>query len=305
MAANYGSETIHWRSRDGIQRSFLVQDLEAVLLENIHSSRHGAEAWSQNRLISKRNNCFDYRKAGPIFSQILFLVWDFQFFLLGKRRMRRNNIHKHIQHAVDFLLIFFILRERKKTGKPKVPLVFSGERLCWSIILWYYLLYQGDHLIIANLGDSRAVLATTSEHGVLLPVQLTVDFKPNLPSELSVFLCWLPLRLVHVSRPLIPCLFDTEEAERIKQSGGKVFSLQDEPGVYRIWNPNGETPGFAVSRAFGDYCVKECGLISVPDVTCRKISSRDKFIILATDGVSIGSLYNKFLRNKRWNRVLA
>lgn len=107
------------------------------------------------------------------------------------------------------------------------------------------------------------------------------------------------LRLVHVSRPLIPCLFDTEEAERIKQSGGKVFSLQDEPGVYRIWNPNGETPGFAVSRAFGDYCVKECGLISVPDVTCRKISSRDKFIILATDGVSIGSLYNKFLRNKR------
>lgn len=90
--------------------------------------------------------------------------------------------------------IFFILRERKKTGKPKVPLVFSGERLCWSIILWYYLLYQGDHLIIANLGDSRAVLATTSEHGVLLPVQLTVDFKPNLPSELSVFLCWLPLK---------------------------------------------------------------------------------------------------------------
>lgn len=35
--------------------------------------------------------------------------------------------------------------------------------------------------MVANVGDSRAVLATTSEDGSLVPVQLTVDFKPNLP----------------------------------------------------------------------------------------------------------------------------
>jgi len=35
--------------------------------------------------------------------------------------------------------------------------------------------------VIANVGDSRAVLATKSDEGSLVAVQLTVDFKPNLP----------------------------------------------------------------------------------------------------------------------------
>lgn len=77
-----------------------------------------------------------------------------------------------------------------------------------------------------------------------------------------------------------------EEAERIAESKGRVFSLDDEPGVYRMWRTgNGETSGLAVSRALGDHCLKDFGLISVPDVTQRNITSRDKFVILATDGV--------------------
>ncbi|PIA61256.1 hypothetical protein AQUCO_00300649v1 [Aquilegia coerulea] len=118
---------------------------------------------------------------------------------------------------------------------------------------------QGESIIIANVGDSRAVLATTSDDGRLVPVQLTVDFKPNLP----------------------------QEAERIVQCKGQVFCLQDEPGVHRVWLPDGETPGLAMSRAFGDYCVKDYGLISVPEVTERNISSKDQFVVLATDGVCI------------------
>ncbi|XP_065863723.1 probable protein phosphatase 2C 41 [Euphorbia lathyris] len=117
---------------------------------------------------------------------------------------------------------------------------------------------QGDHLVIANVGDSRAVLATASDDdGRLIPIQLTVDFKPNLP----------------------------QEAERITQSKGRVFCLNDEPGVYRVWMPNGKRPGLALSRAFGDYCVKDFGLISIPDVTHRTITTRDQFVILATDGL--------------------
>ncbi|KAK9288243.1 hypothetical protein L1049_016693 [Liquidambar formosana] len=116
---------------------------------------------------------------------------------------------------------------------------------------------QGDLIVVANVGDSRAVLATTSDDGSLVPIQLTVDFKPNLP----------------------------QEAERITQSKGRVFCLQDEPGVYRVWMPNGETSGLAISRALGDYCMKDFGLISVPEVTQRNITNSDQFAILATDGV--------------------
>ncbi|KAL5182574.1 putative protein phosphatase 2C 73 [Glycine soja] len=67
---------------------------------------------------------------------------------------------------------------------------------------------QGEYLTIANIGDCRAVLATTSDDGILTPHQLTTDFKPNLP----------------------------QEAERITQSRGRVFCMEDEPGVYRVWD---------------------------------------------------------------------
>jgi len=116
---------------------------------------------------------------------------------------------------------------------------------------------QGDLMVIANVGDSRAVLGTRSDDGALAAVQLTVDFKPNLP----------------------------QEKERIRRCNGQVYCLADEPGVYRVWQPSRDSPGLAMSRAFGDYSVKDYGVISAPEVTQRKISSRDHFVILATDGV--------------------
>ncbi|CAN1197964.1 Probable protein phosphatase 2C 34 [Linum perenne] len=123
-----------------------------------------------------------------------------------------------------------------------------------------YLSFEtGELLYVANVGDSRAVLATSSDDddGSLVSVQLTVDFKPSLP----------------------------QEAERIEGCNGRVFCLEDEPGVHRVWLPDVESPGLAMSRAFGDHCVKDFGLISEPEVTQRNISSKDKFVILATDGV--------------------
>ncbi|KAK1697094.1 hypothetical protein QYE76_013791 [Lolium multiflorum] len=116
---------------------------------------------------------------------------------------------------------------------------------------------QGDMMVVANVGDSRAVLGTTSDDGGVAAVQLTVDFKPDLPHE----------------------------KERIRQCKGRVHSLGDEPGVHRVWLPDREAPGLAMSRAFGDYCVKDYGVISAPEVTRRRVTARDQFVILATDGV--------------------
>lgn len=116
---------------------------------------------------------------------------------------------------------------------------------------------QKEHLIIANLGDSRAVLATRDNTNQLVPVQLTIDLKPNLPSE----------------------------EERIKSCRGRVFALDEEPDIHRIWMPDEDCPGLAMARAFGDFCLKDFGLISTPQVFCRKLSEKDEFVVLATDGV--------------------
>eukprot|EP00252_Welwitschia_mirabilis_P009667 TRINITY_DN2238_c0_g2_i2.p1 TRINITY_DN2238_c0_g2~~TRINITY_DN2238_c0_g2_i2.p1 ORF type:complete len:274 (+),score=46.63 TRINITY_DN2238_c0_g2_i2:125-946(+) len=45
------------------------------------------------------------------------------------------------------------------------------------------LVKKGQDLVIGNIGDSRAILGTRTEDNTLTAVQLTVDFKPNLPSR--------------------------------------------------------------------------------------------------------------------------
>ncbi|KAL6604619.1 hypothetical protein ACP70R_043046 [Stipagrostis hirtigluma subsp. patula] len=116
---------------------------------------------------------------------------------------------------------------------------------------------QGKDLIIANLGDSRAVLATMSETGYLKAVPLTTDQKPNVP----------------------------QEAERIKRCNGRVFALKDEPSVLRVWLPDEDCPGLAMARSLGDLRLKRHGVVSEPQVAHRRIAAGDLFIILATDGV--------------------
>ena len=76
------------------------------------------------------------------------------------------------------------------------------------------------------------------------------------------------------------------EAARIRKRSGRVFSLPNEPDVTRVWLPKYNSPGLAMARAFGDFCLKNYGVISVPDVSYHRITEKDEFIVLATDGVS-------------------
>ncbi|XP_047316425.1 probable protein phosphatase 2C 65 [Impatiens glandulifera] len=116
---------------------------------------------------------------------------------------------------------------------------------------------QGDNLIISNLGDSRAILCTRDDNNKLVPVQLTKDLKPDLP----------------------------DEAERIRSRKGRIFPMEEEPEVFRVWMPEQDSPGLAMSRSFGDFCLKDFGLIPTPQVSYRKITTKDEFVVLASDGV--------------------
>ncbi|PKA50490.1 putative protein phosphatase 2C 66 [Apostasia shenzhenica] len=148
------------------------------------------------------------------------------------------------------LLHAFKLMDKELKLLPTVDCFCSGTTAV-------ALVKQEQDLIIANLGDSRAVLATRDKGNSLIALQLTVDLKPNLPKE----------------------------AARIQQCKGRVFALQDEPEVGRVWLPNCDSPGLAMARAFGDFCLKDYGLISVPDISYHRLSDKDEFVVLATDGV--------------------
>lgn len=72
-----------------------------------------------------------------------------------------------------------------------------------------------------------------------------------------------------------------------------MFALENEPDVSRVWLPNNDYPGLAMARALGDFCLKDFGLISVPEISYRHLSEKDEFVVLATDGV--GSKTPNFL----------
>lgn len=150
----------------------------------------------------------------------------------------------------DSLVKAYKLMDRELLLNDRVDCVSSGTTAVT-------LVKQGYDLILGNVGDSRAILGSTAEDGSLVAIQLTVDLKPDVPRE----------------------------AERIRRLKGRVFALRNEPSVMRVWLPNLNAPGLAMTRALGDYCLKNHGVIAEPVVSHRRLTNKDKFIVLATDGV--------------------
>merc|ERR1711920_1065288 len=126
-------------------------------------------------------------------------------------------------------------------------------------------------LLIANLGDSRAVLCR-SQNGRLSAVRLSDDHKPGR----------------------------ADERRRIEAKGGVV----DIQGVWRVFTPSPATFGgrslmwgLAVSRAFGDLLMKEpqrygCAgatgalVTAVPEIHTYDLNpTEDRFLVLACDGI--------------------
>jgi serine/threonine protein phosphatase PrpC len=53
----------------------------------------------------------------------------------------------------------------------------------------------------------------------------------------------------------------------------------------RVWLPNENIPGIAMSRSFGDEVAAGIGVIAEPEVQEYPLSENDKFLIMATDGI--------------------
>lgn len=53
---------------------------------------------------------------------------------------------------------------------------FSGTTFTCAVI-------RDNKMVLANIGDSRTSLGYRNENGGITAVQLTIDHKPDLPSE--------------------------------------------------------------------------------------------------------------------------
>ncbi len=123
-----------------------------------------------------------------------------------------------------------------------------------------FVLQLGEHIICANIGDSRAILIY-EENGKNNIFELSHDSKPDVP----------------------------EEKRRIELLGGIVDQTKDEngerTGPFRVYMKNGEQPGLAMSRSFGDKKAKCCGVIPFPDIIENNLKLNIKYMVICSDGV--------------------
>lgn len=134
-----------------------------------------------------------------------------------------------------------------------------------------------DMIHVANVGDSRAVIATMSEDK-LVAQPLSVDQTP----------------------------YRSGERERVKRSGARVLTMDQLEGMApvhdnwspnlndqvdedgdppRIWSPYGAFPGTAFTRSIGDEIAETLGVIAMPEITSLQLTEDDRFVVIASDGV--------------------
>lgn len=141
-------------------------------------------------------------------------------------------------------------------GNDDINTELSGTTMVLVVIC-------NSKMIIANIGDSRAVLGRSSQLNGLVDQELalSIDHKPCSPFE----------------------------RYRITSMGGRVFPIRYSDGIVgpeRVWLGNRNSPGLAMSRSLCDTVAHEAGVISTPDIFERAIDApSDRVLILATDGL--------------------
>lgn len=128
-----------------------------------------------------------------------------------------------------------------------------------------------DHLVVANVGDSRAVLGRCSSREgdgrSLRAVDLSSDQRPMREDERTCIL--QQGGLVHQSA--IP----------MRQGFGPPVLVR--VGPERVWDKTGRC-GLCVTRSLGDLSMHPF-VIAQPEVSERTLCSKDKVLILGSDGV--------------------
>jgi len=149
-----------------------------------------------------------------------------------------------------------------------------------------------DTVHIAGVGDSRGILGSLDppEEPPAQPRPLRGEAKIHMDlissrRAVSVNSSVQSVQLTKDQKPE-----DVEELIRIFRCGGRVQQLKDEKGnkigPYRVWKPNTNGPGLAMSRSIGDTQGTDLGVISDPVLTEYRMNwEADLFMICASDGV--------------------
>ena len=193
--------------------------------------------------------------------------------ILNNFEENSNKTNINFKRLKDILNKSYIITNKKllsKNNNNSFNLKLSGST-CISILMNHKNL---NKLYISNIGDSRALIIKEMKHKFWTCQQLSRDHKP----------------------------IEKDESSRIYKCGGEIQKIEDEQGGWagplRVWVKNGEGPGLAMTRSFGDILGSSIGVICLPEVNEYTIKKEDKCIIIASDGLW------EFISNKETTNIV-
>ena len=156
-----------------------------------------------------------------------------------------------------------------RARKPPVDDTLSGTTAIVVFML-------DDTVIVANVGDSRAIIASSAQN-VLEAQNLSFDQTPFRKDERKR--CQQAGAVVMTS--------DQLEGYKEYDPANEDFGNEEDDGEDppRLWLPNSGSPGVAFTRSLGDELAESIGCIATPELLRRSILSTDEFIVIASDGV--------------------
>jgi serine/threonine protein phosphatase PrpC len=148
---------------------------------------------------------------------------------------------------------------------------------------------SGCTAVCALLGDGLLLVAAAGDSSAYLAQELPAgcperDGAPPAPADGRV--CYAARLLTVPHKPM------GGEAQRVQLAGGRVRAHPGEEHIPRVWPRDADVPpgstayGLAVSRAFGDAHWKNAGVCAAPDLTVRRLTAADAFVLLCSDGVT-------------------
>lgn len=134
---------------------------------------------------------------------------------------------------------------------------------------------QETRVISVNVGDSRAILGCRDHAGRVMSHSLTQDHLPDEPDEFS--------RIMDAGGRIYRTLSPSSPPEQMPPPGRKRPQVW---GPSRVWLPEVDAPGLAMSRSLCDDVIHTVGVTSTLEFREHHFDHcKDCVLVIATDGL--------------------
>jgi cGMP-dependent protein kinase len=144
--------------------------------------------------------------------------------------------------------------------------------------------FHNGHIIISNVGDSRAILGYRNDmDGKIVAVPLSQDQTPWRKDERERIMK-AGGRVLTIDQMEGKTSADINDRDQDRKLGEDNF-IDEKGDPPRVWLNDKNIPGTSFTRSLGDSIADTVGVFAEPEFFSKPITDQDEILVLASDGV--------------------